>query len=198
MRKVILNVCMKSLNPIEGYGLLTWLRLRSELWVIEFHRRSSLHHVLESTLFLRVHTACCAEMGSRSRLVLRVWLHTEGRSSIIGLILVRTSQFTAGTASLRQGPPWEILFSWWVRWGLGNVSAWADSCRGRGLVLQTTASPVTEGILRFFYHFRLCLGQVLRPRSGLKRIELHLYVLLLMKALLLAQFQSLEPCISLS
>ena len=178
--------------------MLNGLRLSSELRVIEFHRRSTLHNVLESSLFLSVHTACCAEVGSRSWLVLGVWLHTEGRSSIISLILVRASQFTAGTATLRQGPPWEVLFSWWVRGGLGDVSAWADSCRGRGLVLQTTASPVTEGILRFFYHFRLCLGQVLRPRSGLKRIELHLYVLLLMKALLLAQFQSLEPCISLS
>jgi hypothetical protein len=38
----------------------------------------------------------------------------------------------------------------------------------------------------------------LRPRSCLKGIKLHLYVLLLMKALPLAQFQSWEPCISLS
>ena len=66
MRKVILNVCMKSLNPIEGYGLLNGLRLSSELRVIEFHRGSTLHHVLESSLFLSVHTACCAEVGSRS------------------------------------------------------------------------------------------------------------------------------------
>ena len=91
--------------------MLNGLRLSSELRVIEFHRGSSLHHVLESSLFLSVHTACCAEVGSRSRLVLRVWLHAEGRSSIISLILVRASQFTAGTATLRQGPPWEVLFS---------------------------------------------------------------------------------------
>lgn len=102
---------MKSLNPIEGKGMLPGLRLSSELRVIEFHRGSSLHHVLENSLFRSMRTACCAEVGSRSRLVLRVLLHTEGRSSIIGLILVRTSQFTAGTATLRQGPPWEVLFS---------------------------------------------------------------------------------------
>ena len=167
MRKVILNVCMKSLNPIEGYRLLAWFCLTSELWVIEFHWGSSLHHVLESTLFICVNTACCAEMGSRSRLILRVWLHTEGRSSIIGLILVRTSQFTAGTTTFRQCPPWKILFSWRVWGGLGDVSSWADSSRGRGLILQATTSPVTEGVLRFFNHFRLCLGQILRTRSGL-------------------------------
>jgi hypothetical protein len=150
---------------------VNWLQLLSELRVIELNWRTSLHHVFESTLFICVRTACCPEVCSWGRLVLRMGLRAKGRTSVIGLVLVRLSQLTARTASLWKGPPREVLFGWRVWWGLWHIAAGANRSWGRGLVLQTSpSSSITEGVLRLLNHFWPCLREVLRAWSGLKCI----------------------------
>ena len=130
--------------------------LYSPLRMIEFNSSTSLHHILECSLFWTIIPTTGSKMAHTGVMVLWVGLSTNTRSSVIGLILVNSLKVCLGSSSLGQSPTREVLFVTWICTSFRNISAWSNWAWCGGLVLQclSTTSTISKSIVWSLLDFR--------------------------------------------
>ncbi len=149
----------------------------SPFGMVEFHRRATLHHVLEGSLLGCVVSSTSAEVSHCTISVLRVSLPSNRGTSVVCLILVYSLQIVCWSSCLRQSPSGEVLLTAWIRTCFRYIATWTHWARSGSLVLQglSTTSTITESIVRCFHELRLVLWQVLWSWCCLQSVHLHLY-----------------------
>jgi hypothetical protein len=150
--------------------------IMSEFRVIQLYCLSALHHVFEGSQPRRVISSWGPEMSHPWWSIFRGMLLSEPRSSVISLILIYSLHVICRPSSFWKCPPGEVLFRRRIGWSFRNIPPWTDWVWSWCLVLQGTcpSSSKTKSVERLLLYFRLVFGEILRSRSLLKWIELHL------------------------
>ena len=146
----------------------------SPLGHVALDARATSHLVLKGSKLACMIAAASAEMRLCRRSILRDGLFVEARACIVCLMLVKLFGQSFTRCSLRESPARHVLLLRSVGRELRGVPTRTNRCRSGRVILESTTSAVTEGVLGCTLQLRLILWVVLRARILLEIVWLHL------------------------